>query len=96
MQHLNSVLARELLFPDQGWNLGPQHWEHEVLATRPPEESPDVSYNVGNDVNLLNAPYVPGIVLKIFHDFSPLVGKIVQSKYSFHHFTDEEVEVLCH
>ena len=48
------------------------------------------------DVNLLNAPYVPGIVLKIFHDFSPLVGKIVQSKYSFPHFTDEKVEVLCH
>ena len=67
-----------------------------VLATGPPGESPNVSYNVGNDVNLLNAPYVPGIVLKIFHDFSPLIGKIVQSKHSSPHFTDEEMEALCH
>ena len=72
------------------------HWEHEVLAAGPPGESPNVSYNVGTDVNLLNAPYVPGIVLKIFHDFSPLTGKIVQSKHSSPHFTDEEMEVLCH
>ena len=24
-----------ILFPDQGWNLGPLHWEHGVLATAP-------------------------------------------------------------
>ena len=28
--------AHEVLFPDQGLNLGPLHWERGVLATGPP------------------------------------------------------------
>ena len=30
------VAARGVLIPDQRLNLGPLHWEHEVLATGPP------------------------------------------------------------
>ena len=26
-------------FPNQGLNLGPLHWQHEVLTTRPPGKS---------------------------------------------------------
>jgi len=29
-------------FPDQGWYLGPLHWEREILTTGPPRESPFV------------------------------------------------------
>ena len=39
----NLVVAHDLLasvygilFPDQGWKLGPLHWEHGVLANGPP------------------------------------------------------------
>ena len=33
------VAACGIQFPDQGWNPGPLHWEHGVLATGPPEKS---------------------------------------------------------
>ena len=29
------VAASGSMFPDQGWNLGPLHWKHGVLATGP-------------------------------------------------------------
>ena len=32
------VAACGILFPDQGLNLGPLHWEHGVLATGPPRK----------------------------------------------------------
>ena len=32
-----SVVACGSSFPDQGWNLGPLHGEHRVLASGPPE-----------------------------------------------------------
>ena len=35
-----SVVACGSSFPDQGWNLGPLHGEHRVLASGPPEKSP--------------------------------------------------------
>ena len=33
-------MACGIYFPDQGSNLGPLHWEHEVSATGPPGKSP--------------------------------------------------------
>ena len=33
------VVACGISFPDQGWNLGPHHWEREVLATGPSGKS---------------------------------------------------------
>ena len=33
------VAAREISFPDQGWNPGPPHWEHGIVATGPPGKS---------------------------------------------------------
>ena len=33
------AVACEIYFPEQGSNLGPLHWEHGVLASRPQEES---------------------------------------------------------
>ena len=32
------------LFPDQGLNPGPLHWEHRLLTTEPPGKSP-LSFN---------------------------------------------------
>ena len=41
------IVACGIQFPEQGWNLGPMHWEHRVLATGPPEKSPILhSYNI--------------------------------------------------
>ena len=37
-----SVAACMIQFPDQGWNLGPLHWEHKVLAIGPPGKSPQI------------------------------------------------------
>ena len=34
-----SIVASGILFPDQGSNLSPLHWERRVLATRPPGNS---------------------------------------------------------
>ena len=40
MRHAGSlVLACRIQFPDQGWNLGPLHWERGVPATGPPGKS---------------------------------------------------------
>ena len=37
LRHANFQLqACQIQFPDQGWNLGPLHQEHRVLATGPP------------------------------------------------------------
>ena len=36
---LYPVGAWKIWFSDQGLNLGPQHWEHGVLATGPPKKS---------------------------------------------------------
>ena len=33
------VVARGIQFPDDGSNLGPLHWQHDVLATGPPGRS---------------------------------------------------------
>ena len=33
------VMARGILFPNQGSNLGPLHWEHGILATGQPGKS---------------------------------------------------------
>ena len=38
------VAACGILFPDQGWNLGPLVWEYGVLATGPPGKSPQVAF----------------------------------------------------
>ena len=38
------VAACEIEFPDQGWNLGPLHWEHKVLAIGPPVKSLNVIF----------------------------------------------------
>ena len=38
------VAARGVLIPDQRLNLGPLHWEHEVLATGPPGKSHEFSF----------------------------------------------------
>ena len=32
-------MAYGIYFPDGGWNSGPLHWEHGVLATEPPRKS---------------------------------------------------------
>ena len=32
-------MASRIQFPDKGLELSPLHWEHEVLATGPPEKS---------------------------------------------------------
>ena len=34
------VVACGILFPDQGSNPGPRHWEHEVLTNEPPGSPP--------------------------------------------------------
>ena len=37
LQHVGPlVVACGIQFPDQGWNLGPLHWEQGVSATGPP------------------------------------------------------------
>ena len=41
------VVACEIYFHDQRWNLGPLHWEHGVLATGPPGKSPLSVKNLG-------------------------------------------------
>ena len=43
------VAAYGIKFPDQGSNLGPLHWEHEILATR---KVPDNLVNVKQYLNL--------------------------------------------
>ena len=37
------VVACGIQFPDQGWNLGPPHWECGVLTTGPPRKSQEHS-----------------------------------------------------
>ena len=39
MQDLYLCCGAWILFPNQESNLGPLHWEHEVLATGPPGKS---------------------------------------------------------
>ena len=41
-------------FPDQGWNLGPLHWEHRVLATGPPGKSLENSFHVAWKMSGIN------------------------------------------
>ena len=38
------IAAREIKFPDQGLNPGPLCWEHRVLATGPPGETPGAHF----------------------------------------------------
>ena len=38
------TLSCEIQFPDQGSNPGHLHWEHEVLAPRPPGKSQDIRF----------------------------------------------------
>ena len=45
-----SVEAWGILFPDQGLNPGPQHREHSVLATEPPEKSRHSSFVISYPV----------------------------------------------
>ena len=37
----HTTTASGIYFPNQGWSLGPLHWEPEVLATGPPGKSLD-------------------------------------------------------
>ena len=51
------VAACGIYLPDWGSNLGPLHWEHEVLATGPPGKSLDWSlsqWNLNNQVVIYN------------------------------------------
>ena len=61
------VAARGIWFADQGSNPGPLHWEHVVLPTGPPGESPECSSNlklvsVDTGISILasNNDYMPG------------------------------------
>ena len=52
-------------FPDQGWNLGPLHWECGVLTTGPPRQSlvpfssfrPQLTCGLPSDVSSIASPH---------------------------------------
>ena len=55
LQHGGSlVVICGISFPDQGWNLGPLHWQRRVLATGPP------GYNTYWCNTWLNSHNIPG------------------------------------
>ena len=44
-------MAYGVLFPNQGLNMHPLHWKHEVLATGRPRKPPEITFDT--PVNLL-------------------------------------------
>ena len=51
------VIARGIWFPDQGSNLGPLHWEHGVLATRPPGKSQKKPFEMIKNRKYVDQPH---------------------------------------
>ena len=52
-------MARGFWFPDQGWDPGPLHWKHGVLATGPPGESLNLDFKSIIEVRLTySKPYI--------------------------------------
>ena len=69
--HQVLVAACEILFPDQGLNLGLLHWELRVLATGPREKSPKLFFKIKSIQDFLCGP-----VAKIWPSYSGSVGSI--------------------
>ena len=69
--HQVLVAACEILFPDQGLNLGLLHWELRVLATGPREKSPKLFFKIKSIRDFLCGP-----VAKIWPSYSGSVGSI--------------------